>query len=178
MSICWNSVNPIHKESEKLPSLDCVLAYSCLSKLGQKIWLMEYVGFGVWIWERELWERDLGVGLLFAPCFLWRTTQDMVWYCYSLNSQLCFLLPFIAQTSFYVAGMPILVGFAYGLSFIFFAFQHHQMRYWSLNISWKIVKGSFNNHVALSFHLDLHIYHYTKDWFCIKTRFLSWNNWI
>ncbi|XP_047945163.1 uncharacterized protein LOC125191791 [Salvia hispanica] len=26
-------------------------------------------------------------------------------------------------------GMPILVGFAYGISFIFFAFQHHQMRY-------------------------------------------------
>ncbi|XP_042063409.1 uncharacterized protein LOC121807257 isoform X2 [Salvia splendens] len=26
-------------------------------------------------------------------------------------------------------GLPILVGVAYGISFIFFAFQHHQMRY-------------------------------------------------
>lgn len=121
--------------------MDYVLAYSCLLRLPQKIWFM---GFGLWIWERELWERNLGVGLLLAPCFWrWKTrllnSQNMVFSEFFLFSFLEFIARICKRILWFGCdtGMPFLVGVAYGSSFIFFAFQHDEMRYRWDKICWQ-----------------------------------------
>lgn len=152
----WSSgVIPIHQEPANWANSDSGLGYSCLSKFVLRVWLTEHLGFGVWIWERELWERDLGVGLLLAPCFwCWRihpaqrivqvNSQNMVFliFFFLLLLTCRVLLAQFGKRSFCVlnvAGMPVLVGFAYGLSFLFFLFQHEEMNYWweRERICWK-----------------------------------------